>query len=303
MGSIFLSDFKFGMDRRRTRVAATPGTLWTGENVVITRGGDIERAKRFVPTYTLPAGTFGLAEVRGQLWVFGSIAAPAVPLGINYMRLVSPSGAAMTQILDARAANGKLYVIARYTDGNIFHFYDGTRVTDWDTVADLGFTYAILADYLASLVNVDVDVSAYSVNNVISVTARVPGTAFTITKATIDNGGISNQDILLATAQANVPAVAEVQATSVFSLLAGTTGSITSITANAVQLLYSAVPFTTDLNTTAAALAHSINNRNATHGYLAAAVGATITVTAAIGTGATPNGYATFPLAISSKVL
>ena len=56
MGDIFLSDFKYGMDRRRTRVAGTPGTLWNAQNVVITRGGDIERAKRFVPTYTLPAG-------------------------------------------------------------------------------------------------------------------------------------------------------------------------------------------------------------------------------------------------------
>ena len=31
-------------------------------------------------------------------------------------------------------------------DGNIHHFYNGSRVTDWDTVADGGCTYAVLAD-------------------------------------------------------------------------------------------------------------------------------------------------------------
>jgi hypothetical protein len=60
------------MDRRRQRVAGTAGTLWSLQNGVISRGGDIERAKKFVSTYTLPAGTFGMAKVRQQLYVFGS---------------------------------------------------------------------------------------------------------------------------------------------------------------------------------------------------------------------------------------
>lgn len=292
MGAIFLSDFKYGMDRRRKRVAGTPGTLWTGENVVITRGGDIERAKRFVPIFTLPASqTFGLAEVRGQIWTFGSTPAAAVPLGINYMQLVAPSGAAMTQILDARASNGKLYVIARYADGNIFHFYDGARVTDWDTVADGGFTYAILADYLASLINTDAAVSAISVNNVISITARVAGTAFTVTKSTTDNGGTSDQDITLATPQANVPAVAEVRASTVATLISGTAGSITSFKINAVEMLYATVAWAGSLAATATALAQSINNKSLTTGYTATVASNAVTVTAAVGTGATPNGF------------
>jgi hypothetical protein len=402
VGSIFVSDFKYGMDRRRQRVAGTAGTLWTGENVVVTRGGDIERMKRFVPTYTLPAGqTFGLAEVQGQLWTFGSAPSVAVPLGINYMQCAAPSGAAMTQVLDARAVNGQLYIIARFADGNIFHFYNGgaaayttisllsgasgnisnitingvsilavtvpfdttlaqtasdlanqinntsatsgysavasgqlvtisaaalgttangyavvvttssinysaaamgggvnasltaaSRVTDWDSVATGGFTYAVLASYLAQLINADPNVGASSVGSVVVVTARVPGTPFTISKSTTNNGVFSDQDITLSTAQANVPAAAEVLSSTVINLLAGTTGAITSVTVNGVQLLYAAVPFDTTLAQTASDLAQQIINLTATSGYTAVAGGQTVTVSALAGTGATPNGYA-----------
>jgi hypothetical protein len=50
-----VTDFKFGIDRRRERVAGIPGTLWLGKNVLISRGGDVQRAKKMVSTYTLPA--------------------------------------------------------------------------------------------------------------------------------------------------------------------------------------------------------------------------------------------------------
>jgi hypothetical protein len=89
-----------------------------------------------------------------------------------------------------------------------------------------------------------------------------------------------------------VPAVAEVRATSIFVILSGINGSITSVTANAIQLLYSTVLWGGSINATAVLLAQSINNRSSTHGYTAVAVGANVTITAAPGTGAAPNGYA-----------
>lgn len=292
MGSVFLQDFKFGMDRRRARVASTPGTLWTAENVVITRGGDIERAKKFVSTYTLPAGqTFGLAELRGQLWTFGTATAPVVPVGVNYQQLVSPSGAAITAILDARASGGKLYVIVQFADGNIFHYYDGARITDWDAVAASGFTYPVLADYFALLLNSDPAVQAQSIGNAILISAKVPGVPFTISRTTQNRGSVGDQDILLATTQANVPAAAEVRASTTVQILSGTTGSISSLTINGVQLLWSSVSFATDLTTLATALAQSINNLSHTHGYIATASGQNVLIQAAVGLGVTPNGY------------
>lgn len=298
MGSIFISDWKFGMDRRRKRVAGVPGTLWDGKNVVINRGGDIERTRRFVPTYTLPTGkTFGLGAVRGQLYAFGSLASGFVtmPTGVQYQQLAAPSGAAMTQVLDVRAAGGSLYVIARYADGEIHHFYNGTRVTDWDALGEANSDYTTLAAYMAELLSSDATVSATAVGDSLTITAVVPGTAFTIAKSTTDIGGTTDQDITLATVQANVPAVAEVQATTLLTFLAGTAGtghSVNDITINGVSLMAAAVLWATSNTVTAAAVAAQINNLSATHGYLAAAALGVITVTAAVGTGTTSNNYA-----------
>lgn len=295
MGTVAITDWKYGLDRRRKRVAGVPGTLWDAKNVVITRGGDIERTRRFVPTYTLPANTFGLGAVRGQLYVFGSIAAPAVPLGVQYQRLQAPSGAAMTQVLDVRAAGGSLYVIARYADGNIFHFYNGTRITDWDAVATANTDFNTLASYFAELLVSDADITATAVGPALTITAKVAGTAFTIAKSTTDNGGTSDQDITLATAQANVAAVAETRATTAVTILSGSSGTfnlINDITVNAVSLMQASVAWATSNTVTMAAVAVQINNESATHGYIASTVGSTLTITAAVGTGATPNGYA-----------
>ena len=295
MPSVFITDFKFGLDRRRPRVAGVPGTLWDAKNVQISRGGDIERPKRFVPTYSLPAGqTFGLGGANGQLYTFGSLAPAlvAVPLGIQYQQLAAPSGAAMTQVLDAKTVAGNLYVIARYSDGNTFHFYNGARVTDWDALADANTSFNILAIYLAELISADPSVSAVAVGAAINITARVPGTAFTITKNTVDFGGSGDQDITLTTAQANVATVTETRASTAVVVLSGTTGGVTDITVNAVSLLRAAVPWAGSTTATAALIATQINDKSAAHGYTAVAVGATITITAAIGTGATPNEYA-----------
>ena len=38
----------------------------------------------------------------------------------------------ISKILDWDLFNGKLYVIVKYDNGDIRHFYDGTEVSDWD---------------------------------------------------------------------------------------------------------------------------------------------------------------------------
>lgn len=307
MGSIFLENFKFGMDQRRQRVAGTNGTLWNAKNVVISRGGDIERAKAFVPTYNLPAGqTFGLGTVRGQLYTFGSVPNPGVPLSIQYQQLVAPSGAAMVQVLDVRAADAALYVIARYADGNIYHFYNGARVTDWDALADANTDFPTTASYLADLISSDPAVSAISSGATIVISALVPGVPFTISKSTIDFGGTSDQDVTLTTVQANVPVVAEVRATTLVSIVSGSAGAgntINNITINGVALMLAPVPWQTDNPTTLAAIATQINNLAEVHGYNAVASGTTMTITAAVGTGATPNEYAVLGVVSGTVVL
>lgn len=297
MGSIFIQNFKFGMDRRRLRMAGVPGTLWLGKNCHISRGGDIERAKAFSQTHTLPtSSTFGLAAVRGQLYTFGSASTPAgMPADVQYQRLQSPDSTAMIEILDVKTFDGKFYVIARFASGHIYHFYNGTRVDEWDALADAAADYTTLADYYAELINADSDVIARPSGTTVTLTAREAGTAFTLATDTTDGVATDDQVIDVDTLQANVAAVAEVRATGTITVTAGSAGAlnqITSVEIDSTELLTNAVSWATSHTVTAAALAAEISNGTATHGFSAESSGPIVTISAPIGDGATINGEA-----------
>ena len=137
MPYILVEDFRNGLDARRMNVTSTPGSLVTLTNAHITRGGEIEKRNAFVELATLPSNTTGLAASGGQIYVFGSVASSSVsfasgtPSNINYVRLQHPTGEALTQVLSVDFFNGKVYASARFADGRIYHYYDGTRITDW----------------------------------------------------------------------------------------------------------------------------------------------------------------------------
>ena len=297
MPSIQIADFKYGVDRRRERAAGVPGTLWSGVNCHITRGGDIERAKKFVPVYEDLEDTYGLEQVGGQLFVFGSAdLAASVPNGVQYQRLQAPSTPAMEHIHWSTVFDGKTYVIADYLDGSVYHFYDGARVSDLDSVVDAAASYVTLASYLAQKLNSSAAVDAVAFGNAILVTARTPGTAFTLTSATVDGGGNNDQTAAVTAVQANVSAVAEVRATGTVTITGGTrdpgVNYVGQITVDGVELMDVAVNWVTSHSATATAVAAEINNRTSTHGFSASAAGAVITIQAEPGTGAAPNGDA-----------
>lgn len=296
MAYLSIADFKFGLDRRRPRVAGVPGTLWLGTNVHISRGGDIERAKKFVATYALPAGTFGLGTIRGQLYVFGSADLSAsMPTGVQYQRLTASGSPNMTRVLWQNTFDGKHYVIADYDDGNIHHFYNGSAISGLNSLADANSSFTTLADYLARKVNADPAVTATSFGSTILITAVTPGTAFTLAAATVDNGGTNDQTATVATVQANVAGVTEVRATGTVTITGGTrapgVNMVSALTVNGTALISAPVDWVSSNSATATALVNAINNYSTTSGYTASAVGAAVTIQAAPGTGATPNGY------------
>ena len=71
--------------------------------------------------------------------------------------------------------------------------------------------------------------------------------------------------------------------------LAGTSGSLTSVKIGGIECLGGAISFTTDLDTTAAAVATSITNTFTTPDFRATASGAVVSVTGPVGSGATLN--------------
>lgn len=293
-GSIVVDTFRAGMDRRRERVAGVPGALWTLENGHITRGGDIERAKKLVPVYTLPEGTHSLAAVRGQLYVFGSDdIADEVPLGVQYQRLVAPGSPSFTGVLDVGAFSGLNYVIAEYDDGNVYHYYDGTRVNDWD--AFVSASPEAIAARLADKVNGSEIATASAFGAVVTVTATTPGTGFTISVGSVNGGGDSSEDITVTQLQANLSGVAEVRATADVTITGGSAGTlnkITSITVNGIEMMSGAASWTGSNAATAIIVAGLITNLSDDHGYTAAVDGAIVTISAPVAAGDTANGFA-----------
>lgn len=292
MSYLSIADFRFGMDRRRERVAGIPGTLWLGKNIHITRGGDIERRLKFVPVFNV-AGSFGAASLHSQIYTFGS-AALTMPTGVQYQRLQAPSGAAMTKLLDVKTFSGKFYAIAEYADGKVHHFYNGTRVSDWDNVVAAGADFTTLADLLASKIETDPAVTASSFGTQVVITALVPGTAFTIATLTTNGAGVNDQTANVTHTQANVAAVSEVRSSATLTVAGGSNdpgvNQVVSVTVNAVDILGGAVDWSGSNASTALRIAQQISAGFPSHGYSASVIGDTITVEAAPGTGATPNG-------------
>lgn len=306
MSYIVIDDFKLGMDRRKERIAGTAGALWDGINGHINRGGSFERRKKFVKKYALPAGTtFGMAQINKQLFCFGSSASPGtIPAGVTYQRLAHTAAANMVAVLDVTNFGGKIYAVARFDNGDIFHYYNGSRVTSWDAVASGISSNTAIAAALASRINLDPRYIASSSGAVVTVIAALAGTAFTISQ-TVVQAGAMNQTITLSTTQANVAAVAETKATFSITIQSGTPQNNGDMLQNAIRTLHdtnglaligAGVPWAVSNAFTAQALANAINAQAAALaltgviGYTASFASNVVTVSAPAGAGTTNNG-------------
>jgi len=285
MPYVQIEDIRKGMDRSKvSRVNSELGSAWTIKNGHLTRGGDIERRKSFVKiSVDFPSTTKGLFSINDTLYTVGYDASQAgnVPVGVNHILTQHPTPAtAITRVLDAEAFDGRLYSISQFSDGNIYHFYETTRVIDWDNLsATIGSNDAIAAALEAAIDNSAV-VSASVSTNVVTITADVAGTPFTISAQTVNNG-VSPQT--------------EVLASGTVQITGGTSSpgvnKINSITVNGVNILGAAVDWTTSNDNTAALLKTQIDAHTSSPEYTTSVVGSTLTITALTGTGDSPNGF------------
>lgn len=296
MAYLFVEDFKYGIDRRRPRYAGIPGTLWDAENVHLSRGGDIERAKKFVPLYSVP-GTFGLTVLGSRVTVFGSAdLAASMPPAVAYQRLQAPSGASMIRTHDVKKFDGKAYVVADFADGSRHHFYNGARVAAWDGLADSAASLLRTCAALADAINVSAACRA-DVNGAgtgVLLTAITPGSGFSVAGSVTDQGAMAGETVSVVTHSANQAAVlaarAEAQITVTGGLFNPGICLISKISAGPVSLIGGPVDWVLSNAATANAIAVAINDRTPVHGYVASASGVTVTIEAPPGTG--PNGVA-----------
>jgi hypothetical protein len=295
MSYAVVQDFKSGMQRIRMRANSKPGSLWGLTNAHITRGGDIESVRAFVPKHSLPPGTFGLHSVRGRLFVFGSGSTPiGMPVGVEYQRLQHPTlSADMTALVWAENFDGLIYAIAEYDDGSVWHFYDGARVMDWDAIALAVADNSTLASYLATRIDNDAGFSAYSVGDTITIIGQ-PGVAYSVSAAAVDGGGTDDQDAVVASVAAATAATEESISEGSFDVTSGVGQAgdeITSVTVNGTEVMGGPVQWAGSNAFTAGLIAQNINAHNSTPEYTASASDGTVTIRAAAGTGATPNGF------------
>lgn len=302
MPYIQIDDFRLGVDRRRSRVAGPRGSLWSLVNAHITRGGEIERCKAFVPAYTLPAGaTVGAFALNGQIVVFGHASGVTVPVGVVYQRLVHPSSPSMPilEILGADEFDRRVYVVARFLDGSVHHYFDGVRVSAWDALSASNGSMLGVANAMAALIDAQDDFASVVVGHTalsssITVTAAVPGVPFTITARGYNNGTDNDNSARVSVVQANVPAAAEVRATGGFRVIGGTANPgvnrITSVRVDGIEVLGVAVNWATSNADTAQAVVTQINVFGS--GYTATRDGRVIIISPPVGQGAAANGSA-----------
>lgn len=131
MAYLVVENFSAGLDTRRHPLTAKSGTLQTLKNAHITRGGEIEKRKKFATFATLAANTFGMEATSDTIYVFGSVVAPTMPTGVTYQRLQHPDGAAMTEVVFSTLYGGYPFVIAKYADGKSYPFWNGTIIGDF----------------------------------------------------------------------------------------------------------------------------------------------------------------------------
>ena len=286
MPYIQVQDVRQGMDRKRKqRVVGELGTAWTIKNGHLTRGGDIERRKKFVKqSGSFPNTTSGLYSINQTLYTTGFSAAQAgnVPPGITHLLTQHPVPATpIRKTLDAKGFDGTLYAVIEFTDGNIYHYYGTNRVTDWDTLASNIGSNVALASALAAAIDSSSAVSASSAGPIITITSQTAGVPFTISANTVNNG-VSPQAEVLSKGSLTVTGGTSVPGTNKFN----------TVTVNGVDVLGAAVNHTGNNATTATAIAAQINAFVSTPNYTAVAVGAVVNISAVAGTGASPNGFA-----------
>lgn len=243
MAYLVVENFSAGLDTRKHPLTAKPGTLQTLKNAHISRGGEIEKRKKFATFASLPTNTFGMEASADTIYVFGSAAAPSVPVGITYQRLQHPdadafpswSGIAMTEVVFSTLYGGYPFVIAKFGDGKSYPFYNGAIIGDFIN----GITRSSMVDSAGVATHMGAIINAYGSGY----SAAVAGSTVTVTgplgieyaaTATVD----SPITATIATIQQHKAEVAEVRASGSFIVTAGTEATKATFPATALVNLH-----------------------------------------------------------------
>ncbi len=130
-----------GLNRLRTKGAALKNSLYDLLNGYVTTEKTIKVRPGTVLDYTLPSGTIGLTAFDGLLHVFASDDVDGIDTTAFALHILrSPEGdtVSLSTIHFAEPFLGALYVVAEFSDGNIYHYWlQATTTWAADTEYDL----------------------------------------------------------------------------------------------------------------------------------------------------------------------
>lgn len=153
MAYIVVENFSAGLDTRRHPLTARPGTLQKLVNAHLSRGGEIEKRKAFVPInstnqtiFTRPF--FGLQATADKIYTFtdfwnSSTTSSELPVGSNglYVKLLKhPSWTLgntsgpfplLTEVTYSTLYGGKTFVITKWDNGDVIPYLDGEFISDF----------------------------------------------------------------------------------------------------------------------------------------------------------------------------
>lgn len=133
-----VTDFKEGLDVRKTALTAPGGSLRILENAVLNQGGEIEKRLSFVLMTTLPSVYRYVIGHRDELHAFGFdtggalIPAGTTPVPIATHNLPWGSIEVITEILDIEPYDDKFFVCAMGESGTTYCWYNDVPVTEVD---------------------------------------------------------------------------------------------------------------------------------------------------------------------------
>jgi hypothetical protein len=131
-----VTDFKEGLDVRKTPLTAPGGSLRILTNAVLNSGGEIEKRLAFVQQTTLPPDYTYLFGQGSSLHAFGVNTTAVIPPGTLPVPIVAHSlAAAPEQIVflsDVEAYDDKFFVCGEGASGTTYCWYDGALVLEAD---------------------------------------------------------------------------------------------------------------------------------------------------------------------------
>ena len=136
MGTVWVREFKGGLDTRRLVETSLGGTLIHAQDCHVTQGGEIEQRADFVPLWTAENDTcVGLAATPDNLVVFGHLASDPVgmPDPFIYQQLAHPTGEVLLRVPSWVTFGEELAAIGRFRDNagqERYVFLDGVLISD-----------------------------------------------------------------------------------------------------------------------------------------------------------------------------